>query len=85
MRVQRYIVFGKYANKKGIFFGNYILFHPAVTLTDPCHKEGKHAVKYGTQQIKITCYRKKHNKTSLVSVFITIFTPESIFYLNINH
>ena len=78
--MQRYIVFGKYANKKGIFFGNYILFHPAVTLTDPCHKEGKHTVKYETQQIKNSVLQqKKHNKISLVSVFITIFTPESIF------
>jgi hypothetical protein len=85
MRVQRYIVFGKYANKKGIFFGNYVLFHTAVTITTLHHKEGKQTVKCGLQRIKIVCYSKKHDNMSLFSFFITIFTPESIFYLNINH
>ena len=83
--MQRYIVFGKYANKKGIFFGNYILFHPAVTLTDPCHKEGKHTVKYGTQQIKITYYSKKTQQNIYKLGFYYYFYTRKLFYLNINH
>ena len=84
--MQRYIVFGKYANKKGIFFGNYILFHPAVTLTDPCHKEGKHTVKYETQQIKNSVLQQKKTQQNIFSLgFYYYFYTRKHFYLNINH